>query len=203
MKRILTFILPLLALLDVQAQHSLLLEAGQNRTEFFFYDSNDQRDTSYDAAYSGSWALGYSYAFDMGVYITTKLGMRGAGASYVYDDFRYRWNLQYGEYRLGVGYRYPLKALALRLQTEGYLSYLLSAEQRLHNLDRDMIAAGTFVRRDYGVMVSPGLEYGLTDNLDLYADAAYMFGLANIEAEEGQTTHNRLLGLNLGVRIKL
>lgn len=183
--------------------HHVLLGASQNMTNFKFTDNDNDIDTSYSPQYSSGFNLGYNYKIKEGVYFQGRIGIRNAGASYVFDDFSYNWNIRYGEFRLGAGYQYDFSALYVHFSAEGYLSYVMSAEQRLFNVYRDMIEAGTIERLDYGLFLSPGVGIGLTENISLELDINYMLGFGNLDTDEGQTTQNRLWGVNLGLNIKI
>jgi hypothetical protein len=187
----------------VFSQNNLLIGSGHNLANFNFIDSSDVKDDGYAAKYSTSFNLGYAYNLENGMYFQTKIGVRNAGSNYVYDDFNYHWNINYAEYRLGLGYRYNFGSVDVHFATEGYVSYALSAEQRLHNVYRDMIKTQTIERLDYGLFLSPGVGYELTKKISLEIDLNYMLGLGNLDKNEGQTAQNRLLGVNLGLNIKL
>lgn len=188
----------------VNAQTSdVTIEASQNITSFSFTDSKGSKDQSYAPAYSGGYALGYRYSMESGLFFGGKLGMRKGGATYVYDATNYSWELQYAEVRLGVGYRYAFGKMAAHLSAQPYFGYLLKANQRINNEDFDIINAGTLNKTDYGVFISPGLNYTVSDAIAVYLDLNYMLGLANLETDKAQVSHNKLMGATLGVAFKI
>lgn len=202
-KHLFTLLLTLIVTVTSFGQNHLLLSSGQNMTNFLFKDDQGTKDTSYNANFSSSFNLGYAFSLEQGVYFSTKLGLRRAGASYVYDDFNYNWNIMYSEYRLGVGYMYGFGKLNVHLSTEGYVAYALTANQRLFDVNRDMIAAGTIERLDYGLFASPGVGYNITESVTAELDLNYMYGLGNLETNTTQTSQNTLYGLSVGLNIKL
>lgn len=201
-------ILPLMALVLIlsfmtttaSAQNSsITIEASQNVTNFKFTDSDGNIDDSYSPLYSGGYALGYRYALDQGLFFSGKLGMRNAGATYVFDDTNYSWDLQYAEVRLGIGYNYSFGKFGVHLSAQPYFAYLLKANQRLNNEDFDIRDSGILNETDYGVFISPGGNFTVSDYIAVYVDVNYMLGLANLETDESQTSNNTLIGATLGV----
>lgn len=185
------------------AQSSLTVEAGQNFTTLKYTNDDPDQIRDYTRNFSSSLNIGFEYALPQGVFFNSKVGLRKGGASYVYDDFNYRWDLNYAEVRLGLGYRYNWDKISVQFSTQGYYGYLYKAEQRLHNTTRDMLLAGTYEDMDAGLFFSPGVYYKLAENLSLGLDLNYMLGLMNIETDEGQETKNELMGTSLGLRINL
>lgn len=188
---------------QLKAQSSLTMDFGQNFTTLKFMDDQGNADTSIRPNFSTSFNVGYSYALDQGIFFSTKIGFRPAGASYVYDDVNYKWNMNYTEYRLGVGYAYDLGPVTARLSAQGYVGYLFKAEQQLHHLTRDMLAAESIEEWDLGLFITPGVEYPINDILNIGLNFNYMLGLYNIEVDEGQSTKNSLMGSNVSIRINL
>lgn len=184
-------------------QSSLSIEYGQNFTKFKFINDQNTQFADLTSNFSNSFTLGYSYSLDQGVFFSSKIGVRQAGASYVFENFNYQWDLHYSEFRLGVGYHYGLGPVHVHFSTQGYLGYLFKAEQRLHNNFRDMLAEETVRPIDVGLFFSPGVTYPLNDNIDLGLDINYMLGLTNIEMDENQQTTNNMIGASIGLNIKL
>ena len=176
---------------------------ARNYTNLTFTDSRDVVGTDLQANLSSSLALGYQYQIKEGLFFGAKLGVRNAGANYVYDDFNYNWKMTYVESRLLLGYKYSFEKLSLSFATQGYYGYMIEANQRKHNMSRDMIESGTFDRMDYGLFFSPGVEYGITEKLGLYLNLDYMLGLNNIETDQDQITKNTLMGAAIGLSITL
>lgn len=188
----------------INAQTSgITIEASQNITSFSFKDSQGNSDKNYAPAYSGGYALGYRYTMESGLFFGGKLGMRKGGATYVYDATNYSWELQYAEVRLGVGYNYAFEKLGVHMSAQPYFGYLLKANQRINNEDFDIINAGTLNKMDYGVFISPGLNFNVSDDIAVYLDLNYMLGLANLETDQSQVSHNKLMGATLGVVFKI
>ena len=200
---ILLFTLACFGIQSMQAQSSLTMDFGQNFTKLKFMNDQQEADTSIQSNFSTSFNVGYIYTLKEGVYFSSKIGFRPAGASYVYDDVNYRWDMNYSEFRLGVGYAYDLGPVIVRFSTQGYAGYLFKAEQQLHHLTRDMLAAESVEVWDFGLFFTPGVEYAINDKLNVGLNFNYMLGLTNIEVDEGQTTKNSLMGSNVSLRINL
>ncbi|MBL4861404.1 MAG: PorT family protein, partial [Crocinitomicaceae bacterium] len=183
----------------VDAQSSITIDASQNITNFKFVNSAGEQDMNYSVNYSGGYSLGYRYTLENGMFFPVKIGMRTAGATYVYDDANYSWNLQYGEARLGLGYNYAFGKFGAHISATGYFGYLLKANQRLNNEDFDIRASDQINTIDYGVIVSPGVNFTASDYINIYLDLNYMMGLANLETDDTQTSNNTMYGANLGL----
>jgi len=188
----------------VNAQSSVTVDVSQNITNFSFTNSLGEKVKDYNPKYSAGYAIGYRYSLDNGIYIPAKLGMRKAGATYVYDSMNYDWDFRYAEVRLGGGYNYELKnSLSVHGSIMGYMGFLLTAEQRINNEYFDIKESGQLSKSDFGIFISPGVSYALTDKMSLYLDINYMMGLKNLESDEGQKSKNRLFGASVGVAFSL
>jgi hypothetical protein len=184
---------------QVNAQSALTLEGSQNITNFKFFDSSGQKIDGYAPQYSGGYALGYRYGLGNGLYFPVKIGMRKAGATYVYDNSNYSWNLNYVEMRLGVGYEYSFGKFGAHFSVMGYYGNLLKANQLLNNENFDIRKSGDISKTDFGVFLSPGADYAISDNLKIFVDINYMLGLANLETDGTQKSNNTLFGGTLGL----
>lgn len=184
-------------------QSILTMEYGQNFTNFRFLDESQTLNSDMQPNFNSAINLGYTYALNEGVFFSSKLGVRQAGASYVFDDFNYRWDLHYAEIKLGVGYEYGLGPVSVHFSTQGYAGYLFKAEQQLHNVQRNMLDEGTIAEWDFGVFFSPGVAYPISEKVKLNFDLNYMLGLYNIEMDEDQQTKNSLIGANIGLMFNL
>ncbi|MDX1652184.1 MAG: outer membrane beta-barrel protein [Brumimicrobium sp.] len=182
-----------------EAQSSITIDASQNITNFKFTNSQGERDESYNPNYSGSYSLGYRFTTDFGLFGGIKVGMRNAGASLVYDDANYSWNLQYFDSRLDIGYMYSFDRFSPYLAVSPYFGYLLRATQTLNHQNFDIINSGDLERTDYGLFISPGVDFRVNDLVSVYSQFNYMLGLQNIETVENQESNNTLLGLTLGL----
>jgi hypothetical protein len=52
---------------------------------------------------------------------------------------------------------------------------------------------------DMGIIFTPGCELKISDVISAYAEFSYLWGLKNIEMDEGQNTSNYGMGLTLGL----
>lgn len=184
-------------------ESNITIEASQNMTNFKFIDSQGVRDESYKVNYSGSYNLGYRYQTDFGLFIGLKVGMRGAGASLIYDDVNYSWDLQYLNTNLDVGYMYNFDRLSAYLAVSPYFGYMLRATQTIDSKDYDIINSEDLQKTDYGLFISPGIDFKVNDLVSVYTQFNYMLGLQNIETVENQTSNNTLMGLSLGLSFML
>ncbi len=192
-------ILLLNSAVKAQNQSNILIQASQNVTNFKFADSDGVVDKGYKPNYSGSYALGYRYDLEMGISFGAKLGMRKAGATYVFDNTNYTWDINYFDTRLFAGYHYSLGKLSAGIAFEGYYGKMLKANQRLNNEDFDILNTGMLNKGDFGVFISPGVRYTISDYISAYLDVNYMMGLANLETDESQKSSNKLMGATLGL----
>lgn len=185
--------------ISASGQSSITIDASQNATNFAFTNSAGERDQDYKTSFSGSYSLGYRYSFDFGMFAGVKVGMRHAGASYIYDDANYSWDFQYFDARLNLGYEYNFDRLSAYLSVSPYFGYMLRATQTINHEDYDIINSGDLEKNDFGVFISPGANYRINDLISIYGQFNYMLGLQNIETVDSQESQNRLMGLTLGL----
>lgn len=178
---------------------SITIDASQNMTNFKFTDSRGEVDDSYKPNFSGSYNLGYRYNTDFGLFAGIKLGMRNAGASLIYDDANYSWNLQYVDTKIDIGYMHSFDKFSAYLAVSPYFGYMLRATQTLNHQDYDIINSGDLEKVDYGLFISPGVNFQINDYVSVYSQFNYMIGLQNLETIEGQESKNTLMGLSLGL----
>lgn len=197
---LITIILPLASYAQ---KSSITIEASQNIASFKFVDSLGIIDDKYKPSYSGSYALGYRYESKGGLLFTSKLGMRRAGATYVYDEINYEWEFTYSELRLGIGYNYSFGKFGAHVLVQPYLGYLLKANQTLNNERYDIINSNEINNIDYGLFASPGVNFTPSEFVSVYIDLNYMHGLGNLETNKNQISNNRLFGATLGVAFTL
>ncbi|TRX72594.1 outer membrane beta-barrel protein [Carboxylicivirga sp. M1479] len=185
------------------AQHSVTVDVSQNITNFSFTNSAGEAIKDYNPAYSGSYALGYRYSMENGLFFPAKLGMRKAGASYIYDTSNYIWDLRYADARLGVGYNYSFGEFAVHASVSGYYAFLLKANQVINNEHYDIKESGQISNNDFGVFISPGVNYSVSEHISLFLDLNYMMGLQNLETSGEQESANKLFGASVGVAFTL
>lgn len=203
--KVLLFVFGFLSTTAAMAQSSLTIDASQLYSNFKFVDSQGVTDTSYLPTYTGAYSIGYQFATDGGFLLRTKIGMRNAGATMIYDDANYMWDLQYADAKLGLGYLFDAGMFKPYLTVSGYYAYLLKANQTQGSMNYDMVKGGELQRTDYGVIGSPGVQVNLSDYVSVYTEFSYLMGLRNIEthAIEGadaiQEGYNRAYSLTLGL----
>lgn len=181
------------------AQSSITIDASQVVSTFKFTDSAGVQDKSYSPIYSGAYSLGYRYESEEGLLIRAGLGMRKAGATMDYDNINYTWNLQYADVKVGVGYIYNKVRLQPYLSASPYYAMLLKANQSLNNENFDIINSKSLQKNDYGVFITPGLQFKASDAISVYTEFNYMMGLRNLETSSGQKSYNRAYSFSLGV----
>ncbi len=203
MKRILTKILAVGCLFIgsyANSQSSLTIDASQNVTNFSFTNSKGDKVDGYTPSYSGGYAIGYRYTMEnLGLYIPVKVGMRRAGATYIYDNANYNWSLQYLETRLGIGYNYSFGKFGTHISVTGYYGYMLKGTQTLNNQDFDIRNSGDINKNDYGIFISPGANFKANEFINVFLELNYMLGLANMETSGNQESKNQLYGATLGL----
>ena len=187
----------------VFGQSSISIEYAQNFTSFRYVDQTGTKSDNMQYNFSDGLNIGYRYLIENGVFFSGSFGLRQGGASYVYDDFNYRWDLNYAESRLGLGYMYNLGDVSVHISTQGYAGYLYKAEQRLHQLTRNILTEGSMKEWDFGLFFTPGIAYDINDKVQVKLNANYMLGLYNIETDVDQSTKNSLIGSAIGFNFKL
>ena len=191
---------------SLAAQSSLTVDASQLMTTFKFTDSEGNTDNSYLGKYTGSYSIGYRYLSLDGLIIRASIGMRGAGATMVYDDANYIWDLKYADIKAGVGYAYGVGRLLPYITVSPYVAYLLKASQTLNHEIFDILELESLERLDYGVVGSPGVQMTISDFISAYAEFSYMMGLQNLETDlnvesntSGQKSSNVAYGITAGI----
>lgn len=184
---------------QVIAQSSVTIEASQVISTFKYIDSDGTRDKSYSGIYSGAYGLGYRYVSEAGLLVRAGLGMRKGGATMVYDNTNYTWNLQYADVKAGIGYMYNKKQFKPYLSASGYYAILLKANQSLNNENFDIKNSKSLKKNDFGIFITPGLQFKASDAVSVYAEFNYMMGLQNLEVDSGQKSYNRAYSFSLGV----
>lgn len=186
------------------AQSAFTIDASQQLTNFKFTDSEGTRDKNYLGNYSGYYSLGFRMLKESGFLFRAGAGMRNAGASLIYDEANYSWNLQYIEAKAGAGYAYKMEKLTPYLCVSPYFGYLLKANQTLNHQNYDIINSGSLNRMDYGVFISPGVQLGLSDAVSAYFEFNYMMGLANLETgDNGQVSSNIAYSICAGLAFSI
>jgi len=187
---------------NVNAQSGIFLEASQLYTTFNFVDSQGNNlSNEYTGRYTGTYGFGYSYTTDFGLLFRTGIGMRNAGARLDYDDMSYSWDMQYAQAKLGLGYSYYIGQFSPYLMAYGYYGHMLTGTQRLNNEHFDLLKSELLTEMDYGLIVSPGVEIVITENLSSFIELKYIHGFHNIETIESKTTNNRGYGLSVGLSV--
>ncbi|WP_296618972.1 outer membrane beta-barrel protein [Marivirga sp.] len=193
-----------------QAQLSgISIEASQQFSNFSYQNSDGLGGKSflgsdeYTGIYAGGYNLGYRMTTLDNIVIRASIGMRRAGASLVFEDIVNTWSFQYADFRAAAGYEYGLgDKLGIYLTAGPYAAYLLRASQTRNDVDYNLKENGEINTWDFGIVASPGVKYQVSDFIDVYAEADYLFGLKNLEtnaADTGQESYNVGLAISLGV----
>jgi len=197
---------------SLKAQSAIDVEASQMVTNFVFTNSLGEQqssylvwkaDNEYKPAYSGAYHLGYSYTLDMGMFFRAHTGMRKSGATMVYDDANYQWDLQYLQGRLGIGYGYSIGMVAPYLCVSGYYSHLLKANQVIDNQEFNIKKSGDIEKNDFGLYTSPGVRIDASDYMSVYLELSYLMGLQNIETSDAQESLNIANAFTVGVSFNI
>ncbi len=186
-------------------QTGITMDASQQMTSFKFTNSVGEIDNSYSPIFSGSYDVGYAHFLDFGLYFNAAVGMRNAGATMSVDNTNLRWDFQYAQGKLGIGYMYELGRINPYLGISGYYARLLNANQRVNdptreNINYDLLDAGMITEQDYGVIITPGFRIAASDYISVYTEFEYLMGLQNIEpGESDQKAINAGYSLTLGL----
>lgn len=184
----------------LNAQSGLYFDASQLYTTFKFSDSQGNAlNSDYHGMFKGAYGFGYRFVLDNGFTIKTGIGMNKAGATMVYDDMNYKWDLQYAVFKLGLGYMLKRDRVSPYVIISGYYGYMLSGYQTLNNEDFDIKDSQSLQVSDYGLYFTPGVEINFTEAISSYIEFNYMMGLQNLEKVETQKSSNNAYGLTLGL----
>lgn len=183
-----------------RAQSALTLEASQYYASFRFLDTQSLKlNSEYQGLFTGAYGIGYKYQFDVPLIVKAKLGLRNAGANLVYDEMNYSWKLQYADLTAGIGYMHSFGRFNPYFLASGYVAYLIRGTQVLNNEEFNITESEILNPWDMGIIFTPGCEFRLSDVIAAYSEFSYLWGLKNIEMDEGQKTSNYGMGLTLGL----
>jgi len=182
------------------AQSSLTVEASPLYASFKFTDSDGNKlNSEYSGIFTGAYGVGYRLVTAGGFMVNVGAGMRKAGATMVYDEMNYTWDLQYASGKLGVGYMLVKDNVSPYLSVSGYYGYLVRGFQTINNEDFNIVKSESVNTSDYGILVSPGIQLSVSENLATFIEFNYLMGFANLEKDESQKSTNYAYGLTLGL----
>jgi hypothetical protein len=193
----------------MNAQSFMNIEVAQNFSTFkFSYKFIDNTDFSadyqqYTQINSIAYGAGYTNLRSSGLLFTGGLGFRKAGASLVYRKTNYLWELQYIDFKAGVGYFYNRWSIKPYTYLMPYYAYLLSAKQSSGLTYYDVKSDKALKNHDVGLLLNVGLKVPLSYYTDLFAEYNYNVGLNNIETAPEQFLYNRGFAVKLGLAINI
>jgi len=121
----------------------------------------------------------------------------------VYDAMNYTWDLQYANGRLGFGYMLKKNKISPYLNVSGYYAYMLHGFQTINNEDFDLKKSKLLNETDYGIFITPGVQFELSDAVSTFVEFNYLMGLNNLEKDENQNATNFAYGLTLGLSFSI
>ena len=184
----------------VNAQSSLIMEASPLYASFKFADSEGNKlNSEYSGIFTGAYGLGYRLVTDGGFMLNVGAGMRKAGATMVYDEMNYTWDLQYASGKLGAGYMLVNDNVSPYLTVGGYYGYLVRGFQTINNEDFNIKKSESVNTSDYGILISPGIQLTVSEKFATFIEFNYLMGFANLEKDESQKSTNYAYGLTLGL----
>lgn len=184
----------------VNAQSGITVEASQLFASFKFTDAQGSSlNSEYSGIFTGAYNVSYRFVSEGGFMLSVGTGMRKAGATMVYDDMNYTWNLQYADSRLGIGYMLKNDLVSPYLKVSGYYAFLLRGFQTINNEDFNIKESETVNSSDFGLIITPGLQLSVTDEISTFFEFNYLMGLKNIEKDESQESKNYAYGLTIGL----
>lgn len=186
------------------AQSLFTMGVSPQYASFHFIDSKGEiQSKNYKGIFTGAYQVGFKSVSEGGFIMSSTIGMRNVGSSLVYDGMNYSWRLQYADIRGGLGYAFQVDRIKQYLLVSGYYAYMLRGVQTLNNEDFNITKTGSLNRNDYGLILSPGVEYNISERVTGFVEFNYFMGLKNIEMDENQKAFNRVYGFTLGVAIPL
>lgn len=188
----------------VNAQSSLTIEASQLYASFKFTDTEGANlNSEYSGVFTGAYGLGYRFIADNGIMFNVGLGMRKAGATLDYDAMNYTWDLQYANGRLGFGYMLKKDKISPYLSVSGYYAYMLRGFQTINNENFNLKKSKLLNETDYGIFITPGVQFKLSDAVSSFVEFNYLMGLNNLEKDENQKATNFAYGVTLGLSFSI
>ncbi len=188
----------------INAQSSITIEGTQLYSSFKFTNSQGATlNGDYSGKFTGAYGIGYRYVVGNGLMLRTGLGLRKAGATMVYDNMNYTWDLQYAEVKLGGGYMLKKEKVSPYLNVLGYCGYMLRGFQTINNESFDIKDAKSMNEMDFGVSISPGVQFTFSERFSSFVEFSYNLGLQNLEKDDSQESKNLAYGLTLGISISL
>lgn len=185
------------------AQSNLNFEATQVFSTFKFSSNILDQDKTYSHSISGAYNIGYLYNDTSGVFVRGGLGMRKAGATSVYNNLNYTWEMQYCDAKVGIGYQTSKWRLNPYGALSFYYAYLLSGNQNMGQYNYDIVATKSMMPTDFGLFIGLGLKTALSDYISIYSEYNYILGLHNIETTAGQNLYNRGFSINFGMSVNI
>ena len=185
-----------------KAQSTVTFDVGQTFSKFKYSDSQGEIN-DFSNNITGCFSLGYNYFGQNGIIIRGNAGMRKGGASLVYNETDFYWNLQYVDFNIGAGYVFDRLKVKPYIVASPYFAYMLKGEQKIADKTYNVIKNKTMSTLDYGVYVIPGVKVAVTNTLAFYAEYKQIIGLQNLETSStnNQKTFNRGFSINLGIAI--
>ncbi len=185
---------------NVNSQSGLTFDASQSFSSFKFSDSQgDKQNKEYSGIFCGAYGIGYRINMEKGLIINSGIGMRKGGATLEYDEMNYSWNLQYVFGKIGVGYMLKKEKISPYCILNGYYAYLIKGFQIINNEEFDIRKAESLKNTDYGVYLTPGVQFTLSEEVSAYIEAGYLMGLQNIEKDESQKATNFSYSMTIGL----
>lgn len=188
--------------IHLTAQSNVSFDAGQVFSTFKYTDTPGNEEKKFSNNISGCFSLGYQYVLSNGLFIRANAGMRKAGASMVFDETNVKWNIQYADANLGLGYMLNKWRLKPYFSVSPYFGYMLKADQTIGPETYDILQNKSIKTTDYGLFFSPGFKIALSNLVSFYAEYKYILGLQNLEKSD-QKSFNRGFLINLGVSVAI
>lgn len=184
------------------AQSGITVEASQLYSSFRFLDSQEvSMNSEYSGKFVDAFSLGYRFISPGGLIINAGAGLQKAGATTVYDDMNYNWDLQYANLKLGAGYMLKKAKASPYLSVAAYYALLLQGFQTINNEDFDIKEAGMIQDSDFGITINPGVQLTISSSCSTYLELNYVMGLQNLETSDTQKSSNYAFGLTFGFAV--
>ncbi|MBN2212781.1 MAG: outer membrane beta-barrel protein [Bacteroidales bacterium] len=188
----------------VNAQSGLTVEASQLYASFKFTDTQGSKlNSEYSGIFTGAYHVSYRFVSEGGFMLKAGAGMRKAGATMVYDEMNYSWNLQYADGQVGIGYILKSDNISPYLTVSGYYGYLLRGFQTINNEEFNIRESESINTSDYGIVINPGLQITISYEISVFFEFNYLMGLKNLEKDDSQKSKNYACGLTLGLAFSL
>ncbi len=190
-------------------QSFLNLEGAQTFSTFKFSSnaSTDNATSSSNQNYTRITGNAFSLVFQQvnpnGLYEVIGIGLRQSGSELVFKNVDYIWNMQYADFRAGLGYQFNKWRIKPFGSFAPYYAYLMDGKQSMGLLKYDIKMNKAIKNFDLGFFFSLGFKIAISKQISIFSEYNYVLGLKNIETTKDQSLQNRGFSIRLGLSLNI